>query len=145
MHTEPTKERGISKPLTLANEDVCTNLGVKDIQRAKSFYVGLLGLRVIGEESGEELELESGKSSIFVYRSEFAGTNKATAMTWEVDDIEGTIDSLKEKGVTFEHYDLPDTTVEGDVHICDGMKLAWFKDPDGNILGIVGRKGAKPS
>lgn len=51
---------------------------------------------------------------------------------------------LKSKGVAFEHYNLPDTKLEGDVHVEDGMRLAWFKDPDGNILGLFGHaKGAK--
>jgi hypothetical protein len=72
-----------------------------------------------------------------VYRSEYAGTNEATAVTWAVDDIESEVEGLKAKGIIFEHYDLPGLTREGDVHVGDGMKVAWFKDPDGNILNIV--------
>jgi catechol 2,3-dioxygenase-like lactoylglutathione lyase family enzyme len=73
-----------------------------------------------------------------VYRSNYAGTNKATAVTWAVgDDIERVVRELKAKGVAFEHYDLPDMQRDGDLHIGDGMKVAWFKDPDGNILNIV--------
>jgi catechol 2,3-dioxygenase-like lactoylglutathione lyase family enzyme len=53
------------------------------------------------------------------------------------DDVERVVRELKAKGVTFEHYDLPDTRREGDVHIGGHMKIAWFKDPDGNILNIV--------
>ena len=72
-----------------------------------------------------------------VYRSDFAGTNEATAVTWEVDDIEAEVASLKGKGIFFEHYDMPGLALEGDVHVGEGMKIAWFKDPDGNILNIV--------
>jgi hypothetical protein len=72
-----------------------------------------------------------------VYRSEYAGTNQATAVTWAVDDIEKEVKTLKTKGVKFEHYDMPGLKLEGDVHVNDHMKVAWFKDPDGNILNIV--------
>jgi hypothetical protein len=77
---------------------------------------------------------------INVYRSKYAGTNQATALTWVVgDDVESAVKALKAKGISFEHYDMPDMTLEGDVHIGGNMKVAWFKDPDGNILNIVSR------
>ena len=78
---------------------------------------------------------------VFVYPSEFAGTNKATAISWGVgDDMEAIISDLKGKGVTFEHYDsLPGVTMQGDVHVMGDLKAAWFKDPDGNILNLVNR------
>ena len=53
------------------------------------------------------------------------------------DDVEGVVRKLKSKDVTFEHYDMPDTTHEGEVHVHEHMKVTWFKDPDGNILSIV--------
>ena len=81
--------------------------------------------------------LESGDSKVNVYRSDHAGTNEATAVTWAVDDIEREVDSLRRKGVMFEHYDMPGLALEGDVHVGGDMKVAWFKDPDGNILNIV--------
>jgi hypothetical protein len=55
------------------------------------------------------------------------------------DDIESVVQTLKTKGVTFEHYDLPATTREGDIHVTGDYKVAWFKDPDGNILNIAGQ------
>ena len=62
----------------------------------------------------------------------------ATAVTWAVgDDVEGVVRDLKAKGVKFEHYDMPEMKREGDIHIGGDMKVAWFKDPDGNILNIV--------
>ena len=83
---------------------------------------------------------ESGDTLINVYRSQFAGTNKATAVTWTVGDEIGSIaKALKAKGVAFEHYDMPGTTLEGDIHVGYGMKVAWFKDPDGNILNLIDR------
>ena len=55
------------------------------------------------------------------------------------DAVEDVIRRLKSKGVRFEHYDLPDTRREGDVHVSGHIKVAWFKDPDGNILSVVNR------
>lgn len=77
---------------------------------------------------------------INVYRSKYAGTNQATALTWVVgEDVESVVEALKAKGISFEHYDMPEIRREGDVHIGGNMKIAWFKDPDGNILNIVSR------
>jgi len=59
-------------------------------------------------------------------------------VTWALGgDIERIVSALKEKGVRFEHYDMPGTKLEGDVHVMDKMKVAWFKDPDGNILNLT--------
>jgi hypothetical protein len=73
------------------------------------------------------------------YISEYAGTNRATAASWEVEDVEAEVEALKARGVAFEHYELPGTTRKGDIHVAGSLKNAWFKDPEGNILGIVGR------
>ena len=76
------------------------------------------------------------RSAINVYRSDYAGTNKATAVSWAVDNVEDEVKALRDKGVRFEHYDMPGLTRQGDVHVSDNMKMAWFKDPDGNILNV---------
>ena len=52
-------------------------------------------------------------------------------------DIAKNVRSLKGRGVTFEHYDLPNLTGQGDLHVAGPMKTAWFKDPDGNIFSLV--------
>jgi hypothetical protein len=73
-----------------------------------------------------------------VYVSSFAGSNKATAATWVAgDQVDEIARDLKEKGVAFEHYDMPGMAREGDVHVAGGMRVAWFKDPDGNILAMA--------
>ena len=72
-----------------------------------------------------------------VYRSQCAGTNKATAVTWVVEEVEDLVRTLKDRGVTFEHYNLPNMTRQGDLHVAGTMKAAWFKDPDGNIFSLV--------
>ena len=58
--------------------------------------------------------------------------------SWVVgNDIEDVVRELKAKGVSFEHYNMPDVTREDDIHVAGNMKVAWFKDPDGNILNII--------
>ncbi|MER9873340.1 VOC family protein [Mesorhizobium sp. M0195] len=124
----------------LANSNATANLAVKDLAKARAFYEGVLGLKEVNNEGGELIVYKSGDTAINVYRSNFAGTNKATAVTWTVGDELGKIvEALKSKGVAFEHYDMPGLTLEGDVHVGQGMKVAWFKDPDGNILNLVDR------
>jgi catechol 2,3-dioxygenase-like lactoylglutathione lyase family enzyme len=123
----------------LRDTDAAATLAVKDLGVAARFYEGTLGLSRLDSEDNEAIVYESGDSTINVYRSSFAGTNKATALTWTVGDVDDVVRTLKSKGVTFEHYDLPDTRREGDVHVSGDIKVAWFKDPDGNILSVVNR------
>jgi catechol 2,3-dioxygenase-like lactoylglutathione lyase family enzyme len=87
----------------LGTRNAVANLAVRDIGRARAFFTDTLGLEQVGSEGDELIVLKSGDSVVNVYRSEFAGTNEATAVTWEVDDIEAEVESLKGKGVTFEH------------------------------------------
>ncbi|MEO6255239.1 MAG: VOC family protein [Sphingomicrobium sp.] len=111
-------------------------IAVKDIDRARKFYGDTLGLATTDEMGGEVLSVKSGETMISVYRSEFAGTNQATALTFDVDDIAAEVTDLKGKGIFFEHYDLPGLEQQGDLYVAQGMKTAWFKDPDGNILSL---------
>ena len=120
----------------LGKADATPMVAVKDLDRARKFYEDTLGLKS-KDEWGEGVTLESGDTLINLYQSEFAGTNKATALSWEVDDIDAEVAALREKGVSFEHYDMDGLERDGDVHVGEDMKIAWFKDPDGNILSLV--------
>lgn len=127
----------------LSNSEAIATVGVHDIARAREFRSTVLGLQE-GDAAdctgGEVLSFQSGNSRIYVYRSEFAGTNQATAITWDVgDQIDEIVVDLKSKGAIFEHYSMEGMRLEGDVHIGGGMKVAWLKDPDGNILNIAGK------
>jgi catechol 2,3-dioxygenase-like lactoylglutathione lyase family enzyme len=124
----------------LGNKDAAANIAVKNLEKAKNFYEDILGLAQVDAEGQEVIVYRSGNSTINVYQSQFAGTNQATAVTWTVGkDMENIVRALKSKGITFEHYDMPDMKREGDIHVADDMKVAWFKDPDGNILNIINR------
>lgn len=120
----------------LGKSDATPMIAVKDLDRARKFYEDTLGLKEI-EDFGEGFMLQSGDTKLSVYRSEFAGTNKATALTFDVDDIQDEVRTLKDKGIAFEHYDLEGLKANGDIFEGEGMKTAWFKDPDGNILSLI--------
>ena len=122
----------------LGNKEAAANIAVKNLEKAKKFYEDILGLTQIGAEGQEVIVFKSGNSTINVYQSQYAGTNKATAVTWTVGgEMEDIVRELRAKGITFEHYDMPDTKLDGDIHVAGDMKVAWFKDPDGNILNII--------
>ena len=122
----------------LGKINAVANIAVKDLPAAKKFYEETLGLTQVDAEGDEVIVMKSGDTLINVYRSEFAGTNKATAVTWAVgDEIDRIVKELKAKGVSFKHYDMPGIKIEGDLHVGYGMKVAWFKDPDGNILNLI--------
>jgi catechol 2,3-dioxygenase-like lactoylglutathione lyase family enzyme len=120
----------------LGDTDVMTMVAVKNLGEATAFYEKTLGLAKVGQNPGG-VEYRSGASRFFVYPSEFAGTNKATTAVWQVGDLEDTVRELKAKGVGFDHYDdLPDTTRDGDIHSAGAFKIAWFRDPTGNIFEV---------
>lgn len=122
----------------LNSKDALATIAVRSVDTARRFYGDVLGLTI--EEQAEEgvFGLKSGATSILVYESEFAGTNKATTATWIVGtDLDAIVETLRSRGVTFEHYDFPGTTRKGDIHESGDVRVAWLKDPDGNILSLV--------
>jgi len=122
----------------LSDNEAIAMIAVKDIGSAAKFYEGTLGLSRLSTEGEEVITYRSGSSKLNVYRSQFAGTNKATSVVWNVGkEIEAIAADLKSKGVAFERYDMPGLKLEGDIYYGGDMKVAWFKDPDGNILSIV--------
>ena len=118
--------------------DAVANLATRNMSAARKFYEGTLGLQPIGNADEHLVAYRTGKTRIFVYASEFAGTNKATAITFAVGDkLDDVVKNLRHRGVRFEHYDLPGMTREGDIHVGGGMRVAWLKDPDGNIINLA--------
>ena len=125
----------------LGKADATPSLAVRDLDRARKYYAETLGLEAVSEQGGEVVTMKSGATMVNVYRSDFAGTNQATALTFAVADIAAEVRELKDKGVTFEHYDMGGLTRDGDIYSAEGMKTAWFKDPDGNILSLFEGEG----
>ena len=122
----------------LAQKKVMATIAVRALPAAARFYEGTLGLERVGTEGSEAIVYKSGGTSLLVYRSQYAGTNRATVATWTLGgDLDRVVKALGDRGVTFEHYDLPQTTRTGDVHVSGRIRMAWLKDPDGNILALV--------
>jgi catechol 2,3-dioxygenase-like lactoylglutathione lyase family enzyme len=121
----------------LANHDAQATVAVKNLDKARPFYEGVLGLEPVGGDEPTVQGYKAAGSVLLVYQSAFAGTNKATSVTWPLgDDFDASIQALRAKGLTFEVYDMPGAKVEDGVHIFGDMKVVWFKDPDGNILSV---------
>jgi catechol 2,3-dioxygenase-like lactoylglutathione lyase family enzyme len=122
----------------LGDKEAVATLAVKDLGAARKFYEGVLGLKVTNAQGGEAMTFKSGSAQLIVYRSQFAGTNQATAANFLVgEDIDKIVRGLADRGVVFEHYDLPGLDRKGDLHVAGDFKTAWFKDPDGNILCLM--------
>ena len=121
----------------LKDHDSSAIVAVGDVDRARRFYGDTLELELL-EEGKEEgvLVYKTGATNLVVYKSEFAGTNRANAVVWDAgDELDSIVARLEEKGVKFEHY--PELgRLEGNVHVADGARLVWLKDPDGNILHL---------
>ncbi|WP_343232669.1 VOC family protein [Microvirga antarctica] len=113
-------------------------VAVRDIARARLFYAHVLGLEVADEAMEGVIAFKTGATVLIVYQSDTAGSNRANAVVWDCgDQIDAIIGQLAANGVTFEHYpDSEQMHLEGDVHVSGKMKMAWFKDPDGNILHL---------
>ena len=124
----------------LSEYEVIAGLAVSDMDRARDFYEGELGLRV-GIDSGDNVAYRCGEGTMMhVYLSpEHAGGSTATLASWYVDDVEGVVEELTSRGVVFERYDEgPILTDEKGIATFEGgAKVAYFKDPDGNTLSIA--------
>lgn len=113
-------------------------LPASDIERAKAWYSSVLGLEPIEITDSGDVWYEVAGTRLMVYPSQYAGTNQATAVNIRVDDVDVTVADLKGRGAEFEHYDFGETfrTVNGIATSPSGEKMAWLKDPDGNIISI---------
>jgi catechol 2,3-dioxygenase-like lactoylglutathione lyase family enzyme len=107
------------------------------MENAADFYGNVLGLPELGKSKGGLL-FDAGGNTIALYESGTAGTGQATCLWWKVDDVAKTVRALKKRGVTFDtNYDLAFAEKDGDIYLLDEeMRAAWFRDIDGNILGI---------
>jgi catechol 2,3-dioxygenase-like lactoylglutathione lyase family enzyme len=123
----------------LSQSQVIAYIPVSDVARARKFYEAKLGFKAI-ESSDVGALYESGKGSrFFAYKSAGAGTNKASTAYWDVADLDAEMADLRKRGVVFEEYDNPGYKTVNGVATGDGVKTAWFKDPDGNILALAQR------
>ena len=128
----------------LEHSDVAARLPAQDLASAKSFYRDKLGLKP-SEERLDGLRYWCGNGWFSLFQSAGVPSGNHTQLGWEVDDIEATVAQLRVRGVVFEEYDLPGLkTVNGIAELAGnypsrggvGEKAAWFRDSEGNLLGI---------
>jgi len=114
-----------------------SSFSVNDLKKAKEFYGGTLGLRTTETKEGLELHLAGGKT-VFLYPKPNHTPASFTVLNFLVNNIEEAVDQIIDLGLPLEHYDLPDLkTDKRGIARGPGPKIAWFKDPAGNILSVV--------
>ena len=118
----------------LANAAVTTMLPVIDMDRARGFYEGRLGLVPGGLRPDGKFVYQVGGSTLALFPKPEGTKADHTAISFQVDDIAATIGALKKAGVVFEDYDFPDFKTVDHVCVLGSEKAAWFKDPEGNYL-----------
>lgn len=112
-------------------------VAVSDLDRARSFYGETLGLQQTAGGGDQPLTFSTGDTTLVVYPSEFAGTNKANAVVWGVGgDLGSIVADLRGKGVAFERYEMEGASFADGIHWFGDFGAAWFRDPDGNILHL---------
>jgi catechol 2,3-dioxygenase-like lactoylglutathione lyase family enzyme len=113
---------------------------VSDIRAALRFYGEVLGLRLVelvGEPNAErEARFAAAEGTLTVYESEAAGVSTATLAAFLVDDLDGVVARLRARGVAPIDYDLPQLKTEHGIATIGRTRVAWFADPDGNLLAI---------
>jgi catechol 2,3-dioxygenase-like lactoylglutathione lyase family enzyme len=130
--------------MSLADGRVASRLPVRDLERARRFYSEKLGLEPREERPGG-LRYEVASGTFALFESAGASPGTFTQMGFEVDDLEATVAELRERGVVFEEVDVPGLrTVDGIAEVAGnypskggkGEHAAWFRDGDGNMIGI---------
>src|ERR1041385_6132860 len=128
-----------TKPSVITDAPIHPSLAVRDLARSRTWYAEKLEWEPTVEAPGTLVYQLPGGTAFTLYESEFAGTAKNTVMNWVVPDVRAEVTHRREEhGLVFEEYDFGDfKTVEGIMTDPSGFMNAWFKDPDGNILGVV--------
>jgi catechol 2,3-dioxygenase-like lactoylglutathione lyase family enzyme len=123
----------------LQNSKAFNGFAVKDLDKARKFYGETLGLKtsMLDEENGlMQLELAGNEQNTLVYAQPDSTAASYTILNFPVDDIDESVDELAERGVSFERYDAFDQDEKG-IARGPGPKIAWFKDPSGNVLSVL--------
>ncbi len=106
-----------------------------DAERAKAFYGGTLGLRFIAND-GFAVVFDANGTTVRVGIAKELQPAKHTVLGWEVPDIVATVKQLQSAGVQTKHYGFPNQDELGIWTAPGGTKVAWFEDPDGNVLSV---------
>jgi catechol 2,3-dioxygenase-like lactoylglutathione lyase family enzyme len=118
-----------------ADTKAYSGIAVKDIEEAREFYGGKLGLRKSEEHGNLWLHLAGDRDTLIYDQPEMTPAS-FTVLNFEVDEIEEAVDGLAARGVTFEQYDGFEQDERG-IFRGEGPYIAWFKDPSGNVLSVL--------
>jgi predicted enzyme related to lactoylglutathione lyase len=123
----------------LANSMVAPTLPAVDLKRARGFYEGKLGLKVVMEDPSPGIMIQAGKGTMLYVYQRAATKADHTVASFAVDDVEAEVKALKAKGVKFEDYDIPSMGIKtvNSIATMGKEKSAWFKDTEGNILALM--------
>ena len=120
----------------LSGATAFSGFSTNDVPRARAFYADTLGLRVTEEQGMLSLKFPNGHT-VLIYPKDDHEPATYTTLNFEVDDIDGAVDELVAKGVTFERYDQVPGQDQRGIMRDQGPPIAWFKDPAGNILSLI--------
>jgi catechol 2,3-dioxygenase-like lactoylglutathione lyase family enzyme len=122
--------------MSLAESPIVAFLATRDAPRARAFYEGILGLRVVAD-TPFALVIDARGTTVRVQKVADFVPHPFTALGWSVADMGDTIADITARGVRLERYDFVPQDPDGVWTTPDGAKVAWFKDPDGNTLSIT--------
>jgi catechol 2,3-dioxygenase-like lactoylglutathione lyase family enzyme len=124
----------------LEGAEIAAIVPVSDIDKAVDFYGGTLGLELDVRRDdlskNREAEFGGGSGKLVAYESVAAGQSRGTLAAFRVADLESVVAGLRERGVVFEEYDLPDLKTENGIASIGDLRAAWARDPDGNIIAF---------
>lgn len=115
-----------------------TTLAVSDMERAKAWYRDKLGFEPVSEDPVGAW-YESGGATFALIHSSEAGTAKNTVMEWTVEGLEEIAAEMKSRGVSFDTFEMPGLEWDGDIASMGPFKGCWFRDSEGNVLGLTNR------
>jgi catechol 2,3-dioxygenase-like lactoylglutathione lyase family enzyme len=120
----------------ISNAKAVPVLPVVDISRARKFYEGKLGLTVHETDPSPGVKYKCGGGTMLYIYQRAATKADHTVMSFDVENVEKEVKELKEKGIVFEEYDMPGLKTVNGIATMGDMKVAWFKDTEGNILAV---------
>lgn len=127
----------------LGNAEIAAIVPVSDVDKAVEFYGSALGLELQVRRDdlpeNREAEFRAGDGTLVVYESVAAGQSRGTVAAFRVADLDSVVAGLRERGVAFEDYDLPDLKTENGIAAIGDLRAAWARDPDGNIIAFEQR------
>ena len=121
----------------LSNAMIAPTLPAVDLKRARRFYEAVLGLKVVMEDPSPGIMIQCGKGTMLYVYERTATKADHTVASFAVDNIDAEVQELRKKGIKFEEYNMPGLKTEHGIATVGGMKSAWFKDTEGNILSVA--------